>query len=300
MKTSLSHLPERKQDDLKTIVSYMVENIPSCEMIILYGSYATGKFVEYDQRVEFGWRTSFMSDYDILLLTSNTDQSDHYRILRFTDEIENYVYKFRPPHESTPIHIISETINQFNRAIRRGLYFYTDIIKEGILLYDSGRYTIEPLRELNYREIKDLAELFFNEKFERANDFLINAQFNYENEKYRMASFMLHQAVENSMYAIIATHTINSPKEHSITKLFKSAKSHTLRLSEVFTFETAEDRRLFELLEKSYIQSRYNFEFIVTKEDIEALINLTEKLLIVVKEVCLKKIQEFERLAEQS
>ena len=38
-------------------------------MIILYGSYAKNKYVDYDQRVEFGVPTYYMSDYDILILT---------------------------------------------------------------------------------------------------------------------------------------------------------------------------------------------------------------------------------------
>lgn len=38
-------------------------------MVILYGSYARNTHVDYDQRIEFGVPTYFMSDYDILILT---------------------------------------------------------------------------------------------------------------------------------------------------------------------------------------------------------------------------------------
>jgi hypothetical protein len=43
MKTSITYLPEEKQEDLKYLVGLVLKRIPQTEMIILYGSYATGK-----------------------------------------------------------------------------------------------------------------------------------------------------------------------------------------------------------------------------------------------------------------
>jgi uncharacterized protein len=45
MKTSLSHLPEAKQDALKTVTEIVIARVPA-EMIILFGSYARGEWVE--------------------------------------------------------------------------------------------------------------------------------------------------------------------------------------------------------------------------------------------------------------
>lgn len=71
MKKSLSHLPPEKREDLRRIAQYISEALSrNCEMIILYGSYARGNYVDYDQRIEYGVHTYFMSDYDILVLTS--------------------------------------------------------------------------------------------------------------------------------------------------------------------------------------------------------------------------------------
>ena len=48
MKTSLSHLPEKNQEELALIKEVILENcyVFSVEMIILFGSYSTGKWVE--------------------------------------------------------------------------------------------------------------------------------------------------------------------------------------------------------------------------------------------------------------
>lgn len=41
-------------------------------MIILYGSYARGNYVLWDSKIEFGVKTSYQSDYDLLVVVSNT------------------------------------------------------------------------------------------------------------------------------------------------------------------------------------------------------------------------------------
>ena len=73
MKKSLSHLPAEKRDDLRFIAQCVVEELGDlCEMVILYGSYARGDYVEYDQRTEYGIRTYYMSDYDFLVITGRS------------------------------------------------------------------------------------------------------------------------------------------------------------------------------------------------------------------------------------
>ena len=86
MKKSLAYLPENKQRDLRQLTEIIRREIVGCEMIILFGSYARNKYVDYDQRTEFGVRTYFMSDYDILILTEK-------RIVAAPDEIRSYSEK---------------------------------------------------------------------------------------------------------------------------------------------------------------------------------------------------------------
>ena len=95
MKTSYSHLPDYAKNDLQQIVSLILERVPHCEMIILYGSYARGTFVEYDERDEFGILTSFMSDYDLLVVTSNEDVREVGHLL---DTVDDKYYK-RPDNQ---------------------------------------------------------------------------------------------------------------------------------------------------------------------------------------------------------
>ncbi|WP_165027009.1 HEPN domain-containing protein [Dysgonomonas sp. ZJ279] len=291
MKKSISYLPKRKQEDLYFLVKEIKKRIPQTEMIILYGSYATGKYVEYDERIEFGIPTSFMSDYDILVVTNGISDKKVGNVL---DNIDDLYYK--DPDHQTPVQFINDDIKTLNRQLEEGRYFYTQIKEEGVILYDSGNVKLARRRKLKFDEIKQQAQEYFDEKFHSACVFLKNAIFNYEDKEYRMASFMLHQACENFYYAIRLSFTLRSNKQHNLSKLSSSVKRHSDELLQIFPRHTAEEKRLFTLLKDAYIEARYNPKFIVTKEDIDALIPRMELLRDVTKRICEVKIGEYGKM----
>ena len=291
MKTSINYLPEQKRDELRRIVKCVLEVLPGCEMIILYGSYARNTYVDYDQRIEYGIRTCFMSDYDILVVT-NTRFQRHVISHILSKATDNY-YKGMNRNESTTVQFIDESIDDLNKAIDKNRYFYTDIKREGIMLYNSGRYKLARRRKQNYREIKELAEEYYNERFERGNEFLLGAIFYNEQGLHKMASFNLHQACENYYNSIILTFTLYSPKEHSLIKLSARAKTHSLESSEAFPRDTEEEKRLFDLLQDAYVQARYSLHFRITQEDIEALIPKVELLRDIARQCCEERIKVY-------
>ena len=291
MKTSINYLPEQKRDELRRIVKCVLEVLPGCEMIILYGSYARNTYVDYDQRIEYGIRTCFMSDYDILVVT-NTRFQRHVISHILSKATDNY-YKGMKRNESTTVQFIDESIDDLNKAIDKNRYFYTDIKREGIMLYNSGRYKLARRRKQNYREIKELAEEYYNERFERGNEFLLGAIFYNEQGLHKMASFNLHQACENYYNSIILTFTLYSPKEHSLIKLSARAKTHSLESSKAFPRNTEEEKRLFDLLQDAYVQARYSLHFRITQEDIEALIPKVELLRDIARQCCEERIKVY-------
>ena len=291
MKTSINYLPEQKRDELRRIVKCVLEVLPGCEMIILYGSYARNTYVDYDQRIEYGIRTCFMSDYDILVVT-NTRFQRHVISHILSKATDNY-YKGMNRNESTTVQFIDESIDDLNKAIDKNRYFYTDIKREGIMLYNCGRYKLARRRKQNYREIKELAEEYYNERFERGNEFLLGAIFYNEQGLHKMASFNLHQACENYYNSIILTFTLYSPKEHSLIKLSARAKTHSLESSKAFPRNTEEEKRLFDLLQDAYVQARYSLHFRITQEDIEALIPKVELLRDIARQCCEERIKVY-------
>ncbi|MFT4222928.1 HEPN domain-containing protein [Dysgonomonas sp.] len=289
MKKSISNLPMSKQEDLYFLIRNIKERIPQTEMIILYGSYATGKYVEYDERVEFGIPTSYMSDYDILVVTSDTMNK---KVAHCLDNLE-FIYSNNTDRQ-TPVQFINEDIKTLNRQLEEGRYFYTQLKKEGVVLYDSGKYKLARRRKLKFKEIQQHAKEYYDERFETANGFLQATNLIYKNMKdYKLCSFNLHQACESYYDTISLTFTLRNTKQHNLNKLSAAVRRYSKELAQVFPLDTDEGKRLFHLIKVAYIEARYNSEFVVTKEDIDALIPKVELLRDITKRICEQKIKEY-------
>lgn len=294
MKASIRFLPARKQRDLRQLVDLIREEVKDCVMIILYGSYARNLYVDYDQRIEYGVPTYFMSDYDILIVTERRMGLKEHDVYT---QISNRFFQHKEMRFHTHPQFINESIKHLNTALEEGRYFYTDVKKDGIMLYDSGKYTLAKRRKLNYSEIRKMAQEYFDDKFHTASQFLKGAKFYLDDEDYRMASFHLHQATENFLRTIPLVYILYGYKDHDLEKLLDYCKKHTLALGRVFPRDTPEENRLFKLLQDAYVQARYNKDFRVTKEDIDALMPKIENLRELTEQISKERISEYDSLA---
>ncbi len=292
MKQSIGYLPEQKQSDLKQLVCLIREHVKDVGMIILYGSYARNTYVDYDQRIEFGVPTYFMSDYDILILTRKPIGAIEYSLY---DKITNafFEHKNRPFH--TKPQFINYGIDDFNYALTKAHYFETEIKREGIILYDSGEYKLERRRKLNFDEIQQRAQKYYDDKFGRALSFMRSARHDVDDKDVLMASFHLHQAAEHAFRTIELVFTLYSPKEHKLAEFMDRCKRFTNEIFEVFPRDTPEEERLFKLLERAYVESRYNPDFEITKADIDALLPKVERLRDIVAKVCTAQIDYYKQ-----
>ena len=295
MKKSIAFLPKKNREDLKYLVELILDKIPVCEMIILYGSYARGTYVSYDEREEFGIPTSFKSDYDILVINSAWSY----------DKIENKlasvrnIYDKRGDHRyRVPVQFIHDSIKKVNEDLKYSRYFYTELKRDGIMLYNRGKNKLARRKPLKFGEIKKQGEEYFGEKYAKARLFMEQAVFMYDKEEYVMSSFNLHQACENLFNAIMLTFTLKNDKEHNLEELFKASRGYAPELIRVFPVGDEEEERLFKILVCSYIEARYNPEFKVSREDVEDLMVKVEKFGMVTKDVCERGIKEYEGLAK--
>lgn len=292
MKDSIAYLPKDKQEDLNFLVKEILRRLPQTEFIILYGSYARGNYVRRSVRIEDGGiPTVKISDYDIYVITSGINSKKAETVL---DNIEDIFFTGKDFDRDTPVEFINDDIVQLNKFIQEGRYFHTQIKQEGIVLYNSGKYKLARRRKLNFDEIKEQAQEYFDEKFGRANSFLQATKLIYENMKdYKLCSFNLHQSCENYYYAIRLTFTLRNNKQHNLSKLSSTTRRYSDDLRTVFPQNTPEEKRLFKLIKAAYVDARYNPHFIVTKEDVDALIPKVELLRDITKRICEVKIKEY-------
>ena len=141
MKRSLAHLPARKKDELRGIVETICEMVPAAEMIILFGSHARGDWVEDEYR-EGHITYTYISDFDILVITGSKKSAEN-------GPLWKRVYERLYDPNGTPINIIRHHIEEVNEKIAEHNYFFADVKKEGILLYNSGEHKLARARKFS-------------------------------------------------------------------------------------------------------------------------------------------------------
>jgi uncharacterized protein len=286
MKTSLSYLPKEKKEELKKIVKTLLE-FKEVEMIILFGSYATGKYVHSDRYVEDGIIYKYQSDYDLLIILSQNKQADN---LNFVYGITEKLNKLK---SLTPISPIYEGAGFVNEQLSEGNYFFSDIKSEGILLYTSKRKQLARKRKLSIEEIKKQAQDYFEEWFESANEFFISFESNLERKSYKIAAFELHQATERHYHTLSLVFTGYKHKTHNLDELGKIASTLNLEYKKIFPRKTEIEKHHFSLLQKAYIDSRYKKGYRISGKELEYLSKRVVKLRDLTEKVCKAKIKSF-------
>lgn len=297
MKRSIKRLPKRTQEELTALLTLMQQHLKECEMIILFGSYARGDYVLWDSKIEFGVRTSYQSDYDILVIVAKNVAK---QVERKLDKIaDKYHDMFQHRRHASPQFIV-EHINTVNRNLEVSQYFFTDIVKEGVMLYDSGKCRLAKPRELSFKEIRDIAQSEFDELYPYACGFLSLVKTSLSQEQNKIAAFLLHQTCEKLYNCILMVFINYRPKNHRIQDLSGMVKRFSIELAVVFPLNTDIEKLRFDLLCRSYIEARYNKEFRITHEELEYLISRTEILKEVTERLCKEKIAEYDAMIGQS
>ena len=284
MKTDLTYLPQHKQTEITQLVAAIREVTPA-EMIILFGSYARNDWVE-EKHDEEHFR--YQSDIDVVVIVETKSESAQSKYeIAIEDKIESIATI------KTPVSVIVHDIDFVNRRLRKAQYFFTDIKKQGVLLYDSGKYQLSESKELLPQERKKLAQEDFESWFNKAEEFLIDFKNAFERESYANAAFFLHQVVERLYTGILLVFTRYKPNTHDLYILRKIMNSVDSRLVKAFPLHGIENRRLFKLLKKAYVDARYNPNYLVSKDELMQLAKQVEELKEMGRLLCSEKINSF-------
>jgi HEPN domain-containing protein/predicted nucleotidyltransferase len=284
MKKSLAHLPKEKQTELKLITDTIVNSCPGAQIIILFGSYARGNWVA-DTCKKGHITYEYRSDYDILVITETKKQANDDGLQRkLNDKLKG---------SPTDVNLIYHPINQVNTNIEAGWYFFSDIKKEGIVLYDTGRFKLSKLKKLSPKKRAELAKTDFHQWFKSGKEFYGHFEFAFKKRSYKKAAFMLHQAVESFYMAIMLVFSGYKPKTHDIEKLGRKAAGFDPQFLKDFPRATKSEEKSFKLLKKAYIDARYKESYRITKKQLEYLADRVKVLQRLTKKICAAKIKSF-------
>ena len=227
----------------------------------------------------------YVSDFDFLVVTKNNTVKEY--------ELEDIVNS-RTQHFKQPVNLQIHEINYINEGLEFGQYFFTDIVKEGVLLYDTDIVHFAKPKELTPQEEKEIAQRYFDIWFKRGSGFLNTVDFNLKEGEYKIGAFILHQATESFYYTILLVFTGYKPKTHNLFKLRKQAKHLSEELFLLFPVETSkEEKNLFDLLKRGYIDARYKEDYVITKEELTTLIERIQQMKTIVEKICKERIDAF-------
>ena len=262
-------------------------------MIILFGSYAKGTWVR-DWYVEGHITYSYESDLDILVVT----KSPKYRGPKgasFESDLTKRLERkgLRGKTFGAPwVTFVVEPIKYLNQQLEKSQYFFSDLKKEGILLYDSGEFTLAEPKDLNQEERKQIAKDDFEVWLGSGAEFLLGVDFYTNKSILNKAAFLLHQATESFYSAILLVFTGYKPRLHDIEKLGSLASNYSDELLKIFPRDTKEQEEIFVLLKSAYTEARYNKNYKITEEQLLYLTKRIEKLKSVTEEICTRRINE--------
>lgn len=292
MEISTNHLPDAKKKELERIVAVINKNCDNIEKIILFGSYARGNYKEAKD-INPNSRTGHVSDYDILVVTGTKEIALNSILWgRISEELQGLNLSAFPK-------ILTHDIEELNKKLSEGQYFFSDIKKEGIVLFDTKKFELSDEKTLTAKEKQQIAQKHFDYWFEKSQMFLGDYNSNLGSfgitgkEKFlTQAAFHLHQVVESCYKAVLLVFTNYTPREHFLEILGKKAESCSIEFANIFSKETKQDEDRFNLLEYAYIGGRYDPDYYISNEDLQILEASVQKLLKLTAESCKHKIED--------
>ncbi len=302
MRSDLDHLPERQQRELERVRNLLIAGFEAARngggggtstwrrggmvlKIVLFGSYARTDWVDEPEN-------GYLSDFDLLIVVNDerlTNIADYW--WNSEDQI------LRDPTIGRTVNLIVHDLKEVNDALKRGEYFWTDIVRDGIALYEVPGHPFATPQPMTPRDALSSAERHLRVKLQDADDWLRLTELALkegpaEASWRRKAAFNLHQAVETAYACFLLVHTFYFPRSHNIKFLRSLAEDVDTQLVAAWPREQRLDRRRFELLKRAYVEARYSDQYDASAEDLEWLITRARLLRDLVSDLCQARIAE--------
>ncbi len=292
----LSHLPDTKQRELEHVVKVLFDTFEIAIKtklsdrrkagrilkVILFGSYARGDWVE-DRA------SGYRSDYDILVVVSSHEFTDLQEYWSMADD--TFVREYTLTHElKTPVNFIVHSLQDVNDQLAKGRPFFSDIARDGIMLFEAEGHPLAKAKPLSPAEIKAEAKGYYEQWMKREAEFFAASQFSLSRGDKNTAVFLLHQTTEALYHCVLLVFTLYSPKSHRLSFLRSQAEGLDECLRNVWPDDNKFARRCFAKLQRAYVEARYSAEYDITGEELTWLKERIDALQDVVNEACAERV----------
>ena len=303
MKTGLDHLPNGKQRELAHVVEIVRAGFARATAqrtqpryrngrllkIILFGSYARGDWVEDPVG-------RYFSDYDLLVVVNHDDLTD---IAEFWEKTESQLLADLSAGTvlRTPVSLIYHSLDDVNEKLTLGRYFFIDIVRDGIVLFEEPGHPFAEPQPLSAEQALQETQDYFEEWFESAEAFAKGAQYYRTIDRPKEAAFQLHQAVERFYHCLFLVRTLYSPKTHNLNRLRDLAEELEPSLKAVWPRETRFEKRCYALLRDAYVKARYSRSYRISPEQLDWIAARVALLQALVRQACELRIETLVKAA---
>lgn len=308
MRSDLDHLPPQKQRELERVVQIIFEEFDDAlslatqgwkkkgriSKIVLYGSYARGSWVDEPHTAK-----GYQSDYDLLIIVNDkrlTDRVEYWA--KLDDRLIRELSVTKALH--TPVNFIVHSSDEVNRGLAEGRYFFSDIARDGIALYQAENDELPEPQPRSPHDALEMAQEYFDEWFPSANEFLDDFRSNLSRDRVKKSAFELHQATERFYHCVLLVQTFYTPHVHNLAFLRTNAERIDPRLFEAWPRIEKHDRALFEKLKEAYVKARYSKHYRIGAGELDWLGARVEVLAGIVETICRERIAELAAIARDA
>ncbi|BBB10573.1 nucleotidyltransferase and HEPN domain-containing protein [Sphingopyxis sp. EG6] len=302
MRTELEHLPANKRRELERVVQIIFEEFDDAlalakhqwkkkgriEKIILYGSHARGDWVDEPYTAK-----GYQSDFDILIIVNDkrlTDRVDYW--LKVEDRLNR---ELAITHTlRTPVNFIVHTLQEVNDGLAHGRYFFMDVRRDGIALYQFDDSELHVAKPKTPEAALEMAREYFEEWFPGAMRKYDFVKFGIEKGHLKETAFELHQTTETLYHCVLLVVTFYTPHVHNLGFLRTQAERLDRRLIDVWPHDRRFDQIAWEKLKEAYVKARYSKHYRISAEQLEWLAARVEELGAIVHMICTERLAALE------
>jgi uncharacterized protein len=244
--------------------------------IILFGSYARGTQVD-EPHTGKGYR----SDFDLLIIVNNRKLAD---FETYWHKAEDRLMRLRDVQ--TPVNFIVHSLREVNTRIKEGRYFFTDIRREGIVLYELEPEPLAQPGTLNPKDAYRIAKEYFDRRLPHAKAFVRWGELGIDHGELNEAAFILHQAVEQAYSTFLLVTTNYSPASHNLKFLRRLAEGQKKELAKAWPQDQQRYKAWFNIVNEAYVKARYSPHFDITEEALRWLLKRTNLLIAQIEQLC--------------
>ncbi len=305
MRTDLDHLPPAKRRDLERALQILFAEFRDAHgsptgprklgrilKVILYGSYARGGWVDEPHTAK-----GYQSDFDLLVVVNQRELTDRVAYWEQADaRLIRELSITRTLH--TPVNFIVHSLQEVNDGLAHGRYFFMDVARDGIALYQSDDQPLRNPTPKTPEQAYELAKEYFEEWLPSAQSFFRGYQHAIDDGDLKKAAFDLHQATERLYHCILLVQTFYTPHVHNLAFLRTQAERLDGRLSEVWPSNNRRERAMFGKLKDAYVKARYSKHYRISEEELTWLGARVEELGQVVLTICTERLAVLEAAAK--